>query len=41
MLILLQFKTAFVGHFISELQKCFQLTLLLTHPLAILGKTGM
>ena len=37
MLILLQFKTAFVSCFFSELHKCFQLALLL----AILGKTGM
>ena len=37
MLILFQFKKAFVGHFLSELQKCFQLALLLTRSLTILG----
>ena len=37
MLILFQFKTAFAGHFLSELQKCFQLALLLTRSLTILG----
>ena len=34
-------KTAFVGHFFSELQKCFQLPLLLTPSLTILGTAGI
>ena len=40
MLILLQFKKAFAGHFYSELQKCFQLALLMTHSLTTLGTAG-
>ena len=41
MLTLFRSKTAFVGHFFSELQKCFQLALLLTRSLTILGTAGI
>ena len=40
MLILFRSKTAFVAFFFSELQKCFQLALLLTSSLTILGTTA-
>ena len=34
-------KTAFVAHFLSGLHECFQLPLLLTHSLTILGTAGI
>ena len=37
MLILKRSKMAFVGYFFSELQKCFQLALMLTRSLTMLG----
>ena len=41
MLILFRSKTAFVGHFLSELQKRFQLALSRAHYLTILGTAGV
>lgn len=41
MLILFRSKAAFVGHFLSELQKRFQLALLRAHYLTILGTAGV
>ena len=40
MLSLFQSKMAFIGLFFSEVQKCFQLALLLTYSLTILGTAG-